>query len=58
MKDTKGKHIVSARISVTSNDKLESLAKTFGLKKSTFAAELLEAAIDEVWEETNDGLDS
>lgn len=49
----KGKCIVSARIHVSSNKKLESLADQFGVKKSSLAAELLEAAIDEASEEAD-----
>lgn len=47
------KYIVSARIHSLPNERLESLAHQFGTKKSSLAAELLEAAIDEAWEEAN-----
>jgi hypothetical protein len=49
----KEKHIVSARIHSPALVKLESLAHQFGTKKSSLAAVLLEAAIDEAWEEAN-----
>lgn len=49
--DGKEKLIVSARILAISNSKLERLSEQFGTKKSTLAAELLEAAIDDAWEE-------
>lgn len=49
----KEKRIVSARIYSSSNEKLQGLAEQFGTKKSSLAAELLEAAINEAWEEAN-----
>ena len=49
----KEKYIVSARIRSLPNERLENLAHQFGTKKSSLAAELLEAAIDEAWEEAD-----
>ena len=47
------KHVVSARIASSFHSKLEALAERFGVKKSTLAAELLEAAIEEAWDEAD-----
>ncbi len=49
----KEKHIVSARIRSSSNERLRDLAEQFGIRKSSLAAELLEAAINEAWAEAN-----